>query len=186
MPLRMTPSGSTLLAALLPPGNIAAILSEYRASLFRLLGSPAAFPFPCAAPLAWIPSPPPKGEMEALALSAPRAYDRLVFSAGFLLLAPSRPEADGSSCDAAKSVPTPTHLDPEFPLPCGGGFPLAYFPDAAFRPPDLSALPPAPRLAFRTFQVAALRLRWAEPRNSGLVWETVSAIRYPVRILSAP
>lgn len=185
MPLRMTPSGSRLLAALVPPGNIAAVLSEYRAALFRLLGSPAAFPFPCAAPLAWISSPAPQGGMEALAVSAPRAYDHLEFSAGFLLLAPP-PEAGCSASAFDGPAAAPARGDPEFSPPCGGGFPLAYFPDGASGPRDLSALPPAPRLAFRTFQVMALSVRWAKPRSSCLVWEAVGSIRYPVRILSAP
>jgi len=173
MPLQTTSGPPDLLAALFPPGNVSAILSVYRGELFRLLGAPAAFPFPCAAPLAWI-SEPSETDLANIAQHAPRAYGRLVYTDGFLFLAPAEQDAPRKDVRGG------------YPIPCGRGFPLAYFPESEKAPRDLAALPPPPSLSFRTFQTAALSLHWAASWYTGLTWETVRSVRYPSRILSAP
>lgn len=96
------------------------------------------------------------------------SFDRYRIKGGFLFLAPS---------EAAPQAGCPDGL----PLPAGEGFPLAFFPDEVLPPSDLPALPPPPRIAFRTFQAVLLRLSWGRPWNTALAWEPTAAVRYPFR-----
>ena len=155
------------------PAEIAGL----RRRLFLTLGLPASLPLPCAAPLAWLPYKSSVQDLAAISDRAPRVYDGYVMESGYLFLAPA-----GYRETESTLAPEPA-ASPGFPLPCGRGFPLAYFPEGA-RDGELPAgLPPPPRLAFRTFQAAALEIRRAEPWTAGLAWETRLVVRYPGRIL---
>jgi len=170
----------SLVAALVPPGNVAAEASEYRRTLFQALGSPAAFPFPCAAPIAPLGGLPSFGELAALAREAPRVYDRLAAFDGFVFLAPE-PVLQPSP----KPAPPPPEASRTPHLPCGRGFPLAFFEDEGDARKARDGLPPPPRLAVRTFQASVFNVRWSRPWHHGLVWETLASLRYPIRILDA-
>jgi|GEM_PF-6954024 len=167
MPLEISP-GSGYLAALFPPGNLAVRIRELRCEIARLPGNPAPPPLPCAAPLAWFESDPGLDALRGLAEKAPRVYDRYRTESGFLFLAPS---------EAAHQAGRPDGL----PLPAGEGFPLARIPDGELAPSTLAALPPPPRIAFRTFQAVMLHLSWGRPWNTALAWEPTAAVRYPFR-----
>ena len=175
--LETTGSNGSLLAVLFPPGNLAAEIADLRRRLFLALGFPASLPFPCAAPLAWLPSKSSVQDLAAISDRAARAYDCYVLESGYLFLAPAGLRETG-----AIAPPEPAAA-PGFPLPCGRGFPLAYFPESAGDGQLPAGLPPPPRLAFRTFQAAALEIRRAEPWTAGLAWETRLVVRYPGRIL---
>ncbi len=167
MPLE-TSGGPAYLAAIFPPGNLAAGICGLRREIHRLLESPAPLPLPCAAPLAWFESDPGLEILQALAEKAPRVYDRYRIEGGFLFLAPS--------------VPAPQTLRPDgFPLPAGDGFPLALLPDGDRSDSTISALPRPPRIAFRTFQAVLLRLSWGHPWFTALAWEPLAEARYPLR-----
>jgi len=178
MPLQTMGDGGSLLAALIPPGNVAAEIAAFHRKLFHALGSPAAFPFPCAAPLATLSGMLDPKELSVIAEEAPKIYDRLVSAAGFIFLAPA------ATCAAAPESASLSRDARSFPeLPCGLGFPLAFFANEEDARKALAGLPTPPHIAFHTFQAVILNIRWAEPRYLGLVWETLATLRYPIRIL---
>ena len=171
MPLK-TSGGSAYLAALFPPGNLAARINELRREILLARGVSEPLPFPCAAPLAWFESRPPLEVLARLARDAPRVYDRLRTDGGSLFLAPSGEPA---------AQPPALPLLAEPPLPAGRGFPLAWFSDAESARSAAAVLPPPPRLAFRTFEAVLLRVSWGDPWRTALVWETEAVLRYPLR-----
>lgn len=173
--LETTGLNGALLAVLFPPGNLAAEIAGLRRRLFFALGLPASLPFPCAAPLAWLSSESSEQDLAAISDRAARVYDGYVLESGYLFLAPAG-SRETDSIQESEAVPG-------FPLPCGRGFPLAYFPESDPGGELPSGLPPPPRLTFRTFQAAALEIRRAEPWTAGLAWQTRLVVRYPGRIL---
>ncbi len=170
-----TSQGSGFLAALFPPGNLAAETIGLRREILLTRDGTASLPFPCAAALAWFGTRPESGILEDLAAGAPRLYDRYRVVDGILYLGsddePERtrfPDAPGSSV----------------PISAGAGFPLVrLYPDLA-DPPSAAGLPPPLRIAFRTFQAVLLRLSWGDPWFTALSWESLAAVRYPIRTAS--
>ncbi len=181
MPLKTTAESCFLLAALLPPGSVAARLAAYRRELFRTVGSPAALAFPCFAPLSPLDRLPSGDELGKIAREAPRRYGRLTVFSSFVLLAPMESPAAASSGAPLSPPETPPG---SCPVPFGLGFPLALFPDNQGAEKSLPEFPAPPRLSFRTFEAAAARVRLSDPRLSGLAWEILETLRYPVRILA--
>jgi len=160
------------LAALFPPGNVAAEIVELRRTILRTREGASALPFPCAAALAWFETCPEPGAMESLAACAPRVHDRFRVADGILYLGP------GVQAGPVRIIGTSGSA---VPIAAGAGFPLVRLhPDPA-DPPFLEGLPPAPRIAFRTFQAVLLRLARGDPWFTALAWEALTAVRYPLR-----
>ena len=142
-----------------------------RRILLSLRGT-AALPFPCAAALAWFETSPEPGALEGLAAGAARIHDRYRVVDGILYLGP------GVEAGPAR---IPGTSGSSVPIAAGAGFPLVRLhPDPA-DPPFPEGLPPAPRIAFRTFQAVLLRLTWGDPWFTALAWESLAAVRYPLR-----
>lgn len=174
-----TSPGSGHLAALFPPGNVAAEIQALRRRILTVSDTFFLLPFPCAAPLAWFESFPEPGRLENLADKTALLYDRYRVVEGILFLGPENPSGSagsGGSERGADGVPGP------IPLPTGAGFPLARLSSDAVEPSHTPAkLPEPPRIAFRTFQAILLRLRWGKPWFSALSWEAVESVRFPIR-----
>lgn len=174
MALEISP-GSGFLAALFPPGNLAAEINGLRRKILRTREGTASMPLPCAAALAWFGTPPESGDLEDLADGAPRLYDRYRVADGILYLG-SDGEPEGTRF--------PASIGSAVPVAAGAGFPLVRLSPELAAPPSAAGLPPPPRIAFRTFQAVLLRLAWGDPWFTALAWESLAAVRYPIRTAS--
>lgn len=185
MPLETTP-GAGFLAALFPPGNLAAEILELRRRILRSLDGVSALPFPAAVPLAWLPTSQDVRVLEALAAGAPRSYDRYRIEESILFLGPRDPDGPGGKARFPRVGDGPEASPRDGgpggpPLPAGAGFPLVILPPGTGDRMPGAGLPPPPRVAFRTFQAVLLRLAWGDPWFAALAWEPLASARYPCR-----